>query len=283
LAVPPSNGAVSAVHERRRTVADLDRAITSIVEALSDGHSFYLNPSESAWLKSSAGSTPTKPFVRAAPRAPRDFPTIRLEGYLGFETQAVVKAALEVRNTLEQAQQPNSACTGLVVDLRDNTGGNVWPMLMGLLPLFPDGKLFSFRDVDGTDTDVAATAGSLRVGVEVPIASLALTPMPRPRAIAILVGPRTASSGELVAIALRGLEPSKTFGEPSAGQTTANQPFDLPNGGTLVLATAVVVGRSGSPQVGRLQPDVRVPARQEGKLQELAQLWMSTECKSPKT
>ena len=77
--------------------------------------------------------------------------------------------------------------------------------------------------------------------------------------IAILIGPRTASAGEAVAIAFKGRRSVKLFGQPTAGQSTGNEAITLEDGAVLAIAAAVMVDRDGNHYGGQVLPDVTVP------------------------
>ena len=55
----------------------------------------------------------------------------------------------------------------------------------------------------------------------------------------------TGSSGEAVLLCFRGLESTRTFGAPTAGYASCNQPFKLSDGSQLVLTTGTDVARTG--------------------------------------
>ena len=63
--------------------------------------------------------------------------------------------------------------------------------------------------------------------------------------VALLTDGRTASSGEAVLICFRGLDRTRTFGAPTAGYASANQPFPMPDGSKLVLTTGCDMARTG--------------------------------------
>jgi C-terminal processing protease CtpA/Prc len=122
----------------------------------------------------------------------------------------------------------DSVC-GWIIDLRDNPGGNVWPMLAGIGPLLGEGVVSSYVYPDGRNAGVA-----------------------------VIVGPRTASSGELVAISFIGRANSRTFGSETLGLTTNNDSFPLEDGSILVLATSVMADRTGQTYGGSIQPETVV-------------------------
>ena len=54
----------------------------------------------------------------------------------------------------------------------------------------------------------------------------------------------TASSGEATLLAFRGLKNARTFGSPTAGYASANIPFQLSDGYTMVITTSQDVART---------------------------------------
>ena len=77
--------------------------------------------------------------------------------------------------------------------------------------------------------------------------------------MAVLVGPRTASSGEVTAMAFIGRPAARLFGQPTGGYTTANRPYKLPDGAGLLLATMTEADRTHQLHLGPLVPDEVVP------------------------
>ena len=125
---------------------------------------------------------------------------------------------------------------GAVIDLRDNRGGNMYPMIAAVHRFLPDGEILRFRTRKRTQW--------ITLGYAVQVASV-----PQQDRIecpvAILTNEWTASSGEAVLICFRGLDGVRVFGVPTAGYASANQPFPLPDGSNLVLTTGCDVARTG--------------------------------------
>ena len=167
---------------------------------------------------------------------------------------------------------------GWVVDLRDNPGGNMHPMLAGLGPLTGEGKSGNFVSAKSKK----ATAwfyenGGFGVG------KLVTTQVERPYTlkqtqpkIAVLIGSRTGSSGEMTAVAFIGKENTKLFGQTSAGYTTTNQDYKLPNGARLYLASGYVSDRNNNMYFKNLLPDVEVveDSKEQDKTLEVAKAWL---------
>lgn len=76
--------------------------------------------------------------------------------------------------------------------------------------------------------------------------------------IAVLIDSFTASSGEMTAISMIGLNNVKTFGQPSAGFTTSNSTYRLSNGAILALANAYAADRKKNIYKERIYPNVHI-------------------------
>ncbi len=63
--------------------------------------------------------------------------------------------------------------------------------------------------------------------------------------VAILTNEWTGSSGEAVLLCFRGLDNVRVFGTPTAGYASANQPYPMPDGSSMVLTIGCDVARTG--------------------------------------
>jgi C-terminal processing protease CtpA/Prc len=146
------------------------------------------------------------------------------------------------------------AC-GWIFDLADNDGGNMFPMLAGLVGVLGVGRQCGFRDTGNRLTWVDATKDAVGIGsntfAKVPNAS----PL-APRPTAILVGPETASSGEFTALCLIGRTGAGIFGTPTAGYLTGVEVKELPSGGAVGVTGVTAVDHLGAAWPDRLMPDV---------------------------
>ena len=145
--------------------------------------------------------------------------------------------------------------TKWIIDLRKNTGGNVWPMLAGLGPLLGEGVHGYFispkHKIPISYKDGVARQGSqLRSVVPEPYVLSNNSPV-----IVVLTGPRTASAAEIIAIAFKGLNNVSFYGGATAGLTTANATYPLSDGSMLVLTVCKEADRFGNIIEGKIQPD----------------------------
>ena len=126
---------------------------------------------------------------------------------------------------------------GVVIDLRGNTGGNMYPMIAAVQRFLPnDDETLRFR-TRGRSQWIPLSYAVQMAGVQ----QLSRIECP----VAILTDSLTASSGEATLICFRGLDYVRVFGAPTAGYASANQPFPLPGGDHLVLTTGCDVARTG--------------------------------------
>lgn len=232
-------------------------AITALLQRLGDHHNFLESPSRRV-AEREVGSNPALQTRVLSERVG----WMSVPGYAGNDADSTRAYAARMHAAL-RAMAPRAVC-GWVVDLRPNTGGNVWPMLAGLQPFLGPDTLGSFV--------VRTTSGPTRApGSSGWVAGAHVTAAP-PRDltslasayVAVLTGPRTASSGEAVAIAFRGRPRTRSFGLPTAGLSTAPAGFPLPDGALLMLTTATDADRMGRPYGGTVMPDEAVQDRGTG-------------------
>lgn len=151
-----------------------------------------------------------------------------------------------------------------VVDLRNDTGGNMWPMLLGNRPLLGEGLIGFFIGKDGEKIGWYNENGNIKVG-ECVLVNISdpylLKTYPR---IAVLLGERTASAGEAVAIAFSGKQNVRFFGQKTAGYTSCNELYKLKDGACIALTTGLFANRMGKSFLGGMTPDEEISLT-EGK------------------
>jgi len=180
-------------------------------------------------------------------------------------TTAQATAFADTLQALVRVTDAKGAC-GWVVDLRHNSGGNMWPMLAGIGPIVGEGdNLGAFVDASGTITRWYYTAGASGTtnGLTKQVsASVDRTPYVLRRVnppVAVLTDSRTASSGEAITVAFRGRPGARSFGSPTTGVPTANSAHPLSDGAVIWLMVALDMDRTGRQYVDPIPPDQSVP------------------------
>jgi len=144
---------------------------------------------------------------------------------------------------------------GWIVDLRQNTGGNCYPMIAGLGPLLGEGTLGYFVSPTKTDSwwyraGRSGEAHDVCCKVDRPYHLRSEEPP-----IAILGSSYTASSGEITMISFLGMPKVKIFGEPTQGLVTGNDLFKLSDGALIILTCVNDADRNHKACAGPIQPD----------------------------
>lgn len=193
----------------------------------------------------------------------------------GFDSENASAAqtfsqAIQSQMAALQTQHP---LTGWVVDLRQNTGGNMRPMIKGLQPLLGEGVYAYFLFPRRTFTKRLPLYSWSGKEQQPSTVTAVTTPM----RVAVLIDSLTASSGEMVAIALKGRDHVKFFGQPSAGYTTTNGTYKLSDGAYLLLATGYMADKNQHTYLPNIAPDVvveYVAADAPDKTIEAASRWL---------
>lgn len=146
-----------------------------------------------------------------------------------------------------------STTRGWVIDLRSNSGGNVWPMLAAVSSLLDEGPVLSLEG--RSRTEIATVSGGAAALDGTVLAQSPAERVETDLPVAVAIGERTASSGEAVAIAFIGQDNVRVFGQPSYGFTTGNEARTLSDGAVLNLTTSIDADRTGRRYEGPIRPD----------------------------
>lgn len=219
-------------------------AIRAVITRLGERHTF-LRPPTTPGMSARPQNAPSPPVatlpvgrmegpvaVIALPSRPRDLTNPKDDG---APYQAAITDFLKTANDAK-------AC-GWIIDLRGHGGGDMWPGMRGLAPLLGEGAPGAFVNKAGRKP-WAATPVEVRQSLARPDAP-----------VAVLLGPRTASSGEMIAIGFVGRPLARSFGQPTAGLTTANSSIPLSDGAVLALTSNYVEDRLGHRYDGPMRPD----------------------------
>ena len=148
---------------------------------------------------------------------------------------------------------------GWIVDLRRNTGGDLWSFLAGLGPILGEGKLGGFVYPDDSEEWWIYENGKVfwaeeerfESYVRGPIYTVAQTGLP----VALLISRMTHAAPELVVVAFQEWGTVRTFGEASAGAPHLVLHTPLSDGAFLYASGAVGMDRTGRLYDGPIEPD----------------------------
>src|SRR2546421_1576280 len=238
-----------------KTPSDTYLAIQYALVSLGDHHSSFLDPQAAKQWEAAKITPDEQPQGQLLAHG---IGYLFLPHFLGRQQQDEKQYALLAQDVIRQADQ--AGVCGWIVDLRNNVGGNMWPMLDGVGPILGEGIAGSFVYPDGVKQPFAyrdgqaQLAGSTRIRVENPYHLK--HPLPP---IAVLTSPFTASAGEAIVVAFHGRPHTRSFGKPTAGVPTVNVGFTLSDGAFLILTVALDADRTGHTYDSAIAPDQTVP------------------------
>jgi C-terminal processing protease CtpA/Prc len=192
---------------------------------------------------------------------------VKVPGFQSLDETVCEDFAAKIQSLIKFTD--TNVVNGWVVDLRENRGGNMHPMIAGLGPLTGEGTLGYFVYKTGSYPWSYQNGTCAPVKVAHPYIIKY-----KQSKIAVLIGKRTASSGEMTAISFIGKNNTKLFGQPSAGYTTGNSGFKLSDGSVLYLATCFTADRSGKKYAGRILPDIIVDSVSVDNCLDVATHWL---------
>lgn len=166
---------------------------------------------------------------------------------------------------------------GWIVDLRDNIGGNMWPMLAAATPLLPDGVLGYFILPGNRAQSWVLERGCIRLDGRQMTRSRSRLQLDRSTSVAVLTSHRTASAGEAVAVAFRGHPTVRIFGTPTAGFTTGNSAHTLRDGTRLRITCCYYADRDRSEYRGPVPVDQEVSGEDPARPLLAALSWIRRE------
>jgi len=170
-------------------------------------------------------------------------------------------------------EQDSDNLIGWIVDLRWNSGGNMWPMIAGIGPLLGNGTYGYFINENesswGYQNGSSVINGTPVVSVTSPYKLLNSKPN-----IAVLSSQNVASSGEATLISFKERENVRVFGTNSCGQSTSNRSFKLSDGSRLNLTTSTMADKSKNLYGGVVNVDEPVP---QHKVIDAAVHWLNSQ------
>ncbi|MGL4575852.1 MAG: S41 family peptidase [Burkholderiaceae bacterium] len=228
-------------------------AIRWATSQLQDKHSFFAPPAQAAAAVATEPGTasitlPTG-HLRADHIAYLSVPAFRGSAQLGTGYINRLHVLITELDSLDPL--------GWMLDLSQNTGGNMWPMLAGVGPLLDEGPAGSFRAPAQREIVWGYRAGEAFADHVCMARATAPSGLlrNRKRPIALLTGRRTASSGEAIVVAFAAQVRCRRFGTATHGVPTANRGFPLADGAALYITVSRFANRLGYEYAGAIEPD----------------------------
>lgn len=188
----------------------------------------------------------------------REVGYILIPGNNDFRGQHMDSISRDIKNAIAKINDKH--IKGWIIDLRINTGGNMYPMIAGLTEFIGEGRVGGFiTPGNQADGDWIIKDGAFYVdSVKVTPVKYEGYPIKKEVPIAVLISGNTASSGEMTAITTIGRHKSILIGEPTAGYTTTNLGFKLNEYSGLNLAVDYATDRNGKVYPKNITPEILI-------------------------
>lgn len=185
---------------------------------------------------------------------------IRIPGNDDFSFKKVDSIANDIVDRLNSVN--SKRIKSWIIDLRTNTGGNMYPILLGLKEFISDQDIIfgGFRNGKGESSGKWEIRGGQMLidGIELKRQRHLTLPLKKDVPVIILTSCYTASAGEMTAISLIGRKNTVVVGEPSADYTTAVQGFRINQDTGINLSTDYVVDRNSKIYTSKITPDFQI-------------------------
>jgi C-terminal processing protease CtpA/Prc len=250
--------------------SDVYWAILWVLRSLEDGHGFVIPSDRLDDLEGFFHRT-TQPSARLVGQVA----VLRLPS---FGRAPQTRAAHQYVAAAWRALRTMTTSCGWVLDLRNDLGGDVFPMLGAVASFLevrkPLGSLSASGDVDWVRVHEGAMRVFFRGGTHEQTFDYGSPPTITPRRVAVLIGPDTVSSGEATLVALLSQSGVRTFGLPTRGLAGSPKRITMPDGAELWVTEVIDVDAMRTPYPGAIAPDVQVG---DGALDE-ARDWLLSRC-----
>jgi len=243
---------VNALAANAKNIKETYPAITKALELLNTNHS-SLYSATGEILAHYSGIRCENSVVTKNPNI-NNIGYIKVDGFHSGDNSASISYASDIQFKI--ASQDSADLDGWIVDLRDNSGGNMYPMLAGIGPLLGDDNYGYAVDANENYSSWGYRNGSSFIDddnvVTVEEPYYLLNPLPK---IAVLSNRRIASSGEITLIAFKKVNNVRIFGTGTCGLSTGNASFTLSDGSYLNLTTVIITDREQVKYGGRVPVD----------------------------
>lgn len=263
----------ASIQNSQLSIDDAHTIVRELLSDIGDGHSHLVTHENKL---AQFEQKPQHPESYLVHQNDKKFGYIQIPAFQASEHYSDRQFAIDISSRLELMDSEH--LSGWVVDLQNNHGGNMWPMLAGLAPLLNVPVAGYFRDGDGEVT--SWTIGDTYVGIADSVVldiGQKISPVRQSQLpIAVLTSNSTCSSGEAMVVAFRGCKKSRQFGEPTFGLSTANGGFELSDGSTIWLTVSTFVDSANREYGSRIFPDENTSLQKNKSAMDLAVSWMNT-------
>jgi carboxyl-terminal processing protease len=247
-------------------------AIRFALKQLGDHHSGFWEPGE-FWKRLSADQP--VPEIKSE-LIKSNIGYIQIPGFMGIDSRAQ-KFAQQIQDKIKELDKNNIQFW--IVDLTNNNGGTIMPMLLGIGPLLGEGVAGFLVNSENIYSKWAYSNG-----VAVYDDSKYQMQLAYPyrlkneiKRLAVIISRKTGSGGEALAISFKGTKNSCLIGQPTSGASSGTLVCELSDGAVILFANSHFADRNRHIYFGPIQPDIIVPLLDDDLLssaKEIAVEWI---------
>ena len=253
--------------ENDNTIEDAHQTIKYALSLLNDRHSHFISSKD---LKKGYFDTTVIKITPIVSEYNNGIGYIKIPGFFG--NGKLEKAfAVRIQDLIKDLDKHK--INGWIIDLRDNGGGNMWPMLLGVGPILGDGTAGYFVNCNNNYEKWGYSKGKAFMDTTIVIQTDSIYQLKnKNKKIAILINNKTASSAEAIAVAFIGLPNTRFFGNATRGLTTGNSTIILSDSSTIFLMTVIYADRNKKLYGKQIIPD---EIANDGDAKDLAFRWIN--------
>lgn len=240
---------------------DVQRGIAYALKLVNDGHSsLFVAPIKS---KKNRSINPKKNNSKA------ELPTILTKmienniGYIKLNGFPLINDSLRklypirIRESLLELDKTDNL-SGWIIDLRENSGGELTVESLGLAPLFENSLIGIVMNNENEFIDITCTNNKFKYGNKaINEISIDFGFRNSGKKIAILISNKTASAGEFLTLAFKKFQNrTKTFGQKTSGKTSSTKLHRLRNNAILFLTETYLCNPDKTLVKDKLYPDI---------------------------
>jgi C-terminal processing protease CtpA/Prc len=225
-------------------------AIDMALRALNDFESYY--QAATGTVIGPVPDDPTCNVPTATPSIPHNIGYVKVASFIG-SGPAAQQYAQALHQTIRSADRLD--LLGWIVDLRDNPGGNPAAMNAGLGPILGEGTIAWLLHRDHEEELTYRGGGLYNDGSALLQVESPYTLMRTSTKVAVLTSRNTNSAGEHVAVSLRGLPYTRSFGTMTCGRQHMVATFPMRDGALLGVKFSTLADRLRRRYDGPIQPD----------------------------
>ncbi|MCZ4408386.1 S41 family peptidase [Cryomorphaceae bacterium 1068] len=243
-----------ALAEEADSISQLKPALELMLNELNDTHGRVFHNNQ--YLAYHTGNRPSRPDgfdwdVYTDIQSAQVYPFIaeNLENEIGYVRIVGLPMGdnQKMSNDIQDAvcEIIKNGATKWIIDLRYNGGGNMFPMVEGLTSIIGDGPVGGTKGVTEEESSVWKIEDGDFYYDEQNVAIDNRCPLEELPKIAVLTSSYTASSGEALAVILKGRPDTRFFGNNSYGMITATDYHPIDKSTVMSISVSYYKDRSG--------------------------------------